>query len=162
MTKMRSAFSIKIVLGWFIIYSFLWILLAEGAGLAFGVIVVITSSIISLYLTPSPPSFRLRYLPHFVIFFVMEMAIGGWDVARRAISPSLPIKPNWVVYSLQDSPEHIKLMLSALVGLMPGTLSTQYKNHQLYLHVLDSTQDWQTGVTKLEQQLIRLMGVTKK
>lgn len=162
MSQLRPAFSIKIVLGWLLIYSLLWILLAGSEGFAFGALVVIVATGVSLFLAPSPPTIQLRYLPHFVIFFVMEMAIGGWDVARRALSPSLPIKPNWVVYSLQDSPDHIKLILSALVGLMPGTLATQYKNQQLYLHVLDSEQDWQTGITKLEQQLIRLMGVTKK
>lgn len=158
MTKARSAFSIKMVLGWLIIYSLLWILLAEAEGLAFGAIVVITATCISLYLAPSPPSFQLRYLPHFVIFFVSEMAIGGWDVARRALAPSLPINPEWVIYSLQDNSERINLTLSALIGLMPGTLSTHYTNQQLSLHILDSSQDWQTVVTKLEQQLIRLMG----
>jgi len=162
MTKARPAHSIKIVLGWLIVYSLLWLVLAGTEGLAFGALLVIAATCISLNLAPAPPAFQLRYLPHFVIFFVTEMAIGGWDVARRALSPSLPIKPEWVVYPLQDNSERIKLTLSALVGLMPGTLATQYHNQQLHLHVLDSTQDWQTVVTKLEQQLSRLMGGTGK
>jgi len=162
MTKAQPALSVKIILGWLILYSLFWLVLAGGEGLAFGAIMVIAATCISFYLVPPLPAFQLRYLPHFVIFFVTEMAIGGWDVARRALSPSLPIKPEWVVYSLQVNSEPIKLTLSALLGLMPGTLATKYHNQQLHLHVLDSTQDWQTVVTKLEQQLSRLMGgITK-
>lgn len=160
MTKARPALSIKIVSGWLVVFSLLWLVLAGGEGLAFGALLVIVATCISLYIVPAPPAFQLRYLPQFVYFFLTEMAIGGWDVARRALSPSLPIKPAWVVYSMQDNSERVKLTLSALVGLMPGTLATQYQNKQLYLHVLDSNQDWLSIVTQLEQQLARLMGET--
>lgn len=162
MTKQRSAFSIKIFLGWLIFYSLLWILLTDSAGFAFGSIVILAATCISLYLAVPTPRLKIRYMPSFVVFFVTEMAIGGWDVARRALSPSLPITPNWVIYSLHDCPENIKLILSALIGLMPGTLASHYQSQQLHIHVLDSTQNWHTVVADLEKQLTRLMGVTMK
>lgn len=162
MTTLRSAFSIKKVLGWLIVYSLLWIVLTGSSGIAFGTFVIIAATFISHYLAVPTPTLKMRYMPSFVIFFLKEMTMGGWDVARRALSPSLPITPNWVVYSLHDCPEKIKLILSALIGLMPGTLASHYKNQQLHIHVLDSTQDWHTVVSNLEKQLTQLMGVRMK
>ncbi|ASF49091.1 sodium:proton antiporter [Methylophaga nitratireducenticrescens] len=162
MTTLRSALSIKKVLGWLIVYSLLWIVLTESSGIAFGSFVILAATCISLYLAVPTPTLKMRYMPPFVVFFLKEMTMGGWDVARRALSPSLPITPHWVVYSLHDCPENIKLILSALIGLMPGTLASHYKNQQLHIHVLDSTQDWHTVVSDLEKHLTQLMGGTMK
>uniref|UniRef100_I1XHP9 Uncharacterized protein n=1 Tax=Methylophaga nitratireducenticrescens TaxID=754476 RepID=I1XHP9_METNJ len=69
MTTLRSALSIKKVLGWLIVYSLLWIVLTESSGIAFGSFVILAATCISLYLAVPTPTLKMRYMPPFVVFF---------------------------------------------------------------------------------------------
>tara|TARA_R110002051_G_scaffold90269_3_gene158972 strand:+ start:36845 stop:37258 length:414 start_codon:yes stop_codon:yes gene_type:complete len=100
---------------------------------------------------------QLRYLPAFLGFFIAELFIGGWDVARRAWHPRLPIKPQWVRYQMSCTEPRVQLLLSAMVGLLPGTLASHFEGQTLHLHALDHQQNWRNTVGRLERHLGRLL-----
>ena len=52
----------------------------------------------------------------------------------------------------------MRLLLSALVGLLPGTLASRIDGGQLRVHVLDEQLPWQATIAELERRLERLLG----
>ena len=52
----------------------------------------------------------------------------------------------------------VRLLLSALVGLLPGTLSSRIEGDHMQVHVLDERLAWQPTVAELERWLERLLG----
>jgi multicomponent Na+:H+ antiporter subunit E len=101
---------------------------------------------------------RLGALPAFLGFFLKHMLLGGWDVARRALQPRCPLQPAWHPYSLSSQSPRVRLLLSALVGLLPGTLASRIEGDEMRVHVLDERLPWQATVVDLEQRLERLLG----
>lgn len=145
---------------WLLLYSALWLLLSGATGWVFGLVCAVAATGLSLWLKLPPPGLRLLYLPHFLLFFLTEILLGAWDVARRALHPKLPLNPAWVIYPLTCTDPRACLLLSAMVGLMPGTLSTHFDEKNLYLHVLDQEQNWHLPIAQMEAHLARLLGAT--
>lgn len=145
---------------WLLVYTLLWVLLSGATGLWFGLAYALAAAGLSLWLKLPPLGLRLLYLPRFLVFFLYETLLGAWDVAKRAFDPQLPIDPAWVTYSFHSADPRVRLLLSAMVGLMPGTLATHGDEAMLYLHILDKGQDWLTPVAQMEAQLARLLGGT--
>ena len=57
----------------------------------------------------------------FAGFFLRESVRGGWDVARRAISPGLALSPAIVCYSFHLPPGPSRLFFCSAISLLPGT-----------------------------------------
>jgi multicomponent Na+:H+ antiporter subunit E len=108
------------------------------------------------------PSLSWQHLPIFLLYFLYRLTVGGIDVAKRTLSPTPAIKPAWVSYPLQSSAPHVQLALSAIVGLLPGTLAARIDNNSMKVHLLDSGQDWRHDITVLEQHLMRLLSAKEK
>lgn len=145
-------------LNWLALYTVLWFLLTGGAGWGFGLFCVLAAASISLRLGLSPYTLQLRHLPGFIGFFFRALWSGGWDVARRAYNPTLPLNPGWVSYPLTHNYPRVSLVLSAMVGLLPGTLCSRIVDQRLLLHVLDTEHPWQPTVSHLEARLLALLG----
>lgn len=143
---------------WLLVYAALWVLLSGATGLLFGLTCALAATGLSLWLQLPPLGLRLRYLPRFLFFFFYETLLGAWDVAKRAFHPQLPLDPAWVTYQFDSANPRVRLVLSAMVGLMPGTLATHGDDSTLYLHILDQRQDWRTPVARMEAHLARLLG----
>lgn len=143
---------------WFLVYASVWLILSEAQAWGFGLVVAAAASALSLWLRLPFPPVRLLYLPVFLGFFFVEMLMGAWDVARRALHPGMPLHPAWVSYSFKCADPGVRLALSALVGLMPGTLASHIDGDMLQLHVLDQTQAWRLPVQKMEMHLAHLFG----
>lgn len=138
----------------------LWALLSQGQGWAFGVPLALIGAFVGYRLRLHTGKLRLQVLPAFIGFFLLELFAGGWDVARRALHPKLPIAPAWQTFELTATDPRAKLLLSALVGLLPGTLASHHEEQTLHIHALDQQQDWQSTVTRLEALLAQLLGDT--
>lgn len=141
---------------WLFAYTALWVLLTDNAGWSFGVPTVCFASLLAVYLDLRPWRFRLAALPSFLIFFVRFALLGATDVARRSLHRSCPIAPAWVRYRLSIPDPRERLILSAMVGLFPGTLASRVQNDELHLHILDETADWQSAIVGLEQRFKQL------
>lgn len=160
----RSDFSLKLRNSpfWLLLHSGLWALLSGGSGWYLGVPVVVAATLLSCWLQATPWYLRLTRLPALAAFFLYELVLGGWDVARRALHPQLPLDPAWVRYELQTPNPQVHLLLSAIVGLMPGTLASQFQAGHLHLHVLDQQQSWADTVARMEHLLAAVLPEVKR
>lgn len=145
---------------WLLVYGALWLLLSGASGWVYGLVCALAAAGLSLWLKLPFAGLKLRYLPPFLFFFFHEVVLGAWDVARRALHPGLPLDPAWVTHSFACSNPRVHLLLSAMVGLMPGTFSTHFDEQTLYLHVLDQRHGWRAPVERMEAHLARLLGAS--
>lgn len=143
---------------WLVFYTLLWLALTGAAGWGFALVLVPAAAAMSVALGARLPSLRWRSLPGFVGWYLRALLAGGWDVARRALHPKMPLAPAWVEYPYTCRNPQVRLLLSAMVGLLPGTFATRYDGHQLYMHVLDGRQPWVKVVAQLEGELVALLG----
>jgi len=145
-------------LRWTLLHAALWALFAGGRGWTLGIPTVALAVALSLWLGLRPPTMRAAALPAFLGFFLKHMWLGAWDVARRALQPRCPLQAAWHEVPLGDSSPRQRLLLSAMVGLLPGTLASRIDGDCLRMHVLDERLPWRATVHELEDHLQRLLG----
>ncbi len=80
-----------------------------------------------------------RYIYAFVylFYFIYAMVKANLDVARRVISPRLPINPGIVKVRTKLKTNAGKLALANSITLTPGTLSVDVVGQYLYIHWID-------------------------
>lgn len=143
---------------WLVTYTLIWWLLTGGTGWAFGLPWILAASALSLRLRLGPMRVKLLRVPGFVLFFSHRLWAGGWDVARRALHPQCPLSHGWASYPLRSKNDQVRTLLSAMVGLCPGTLVAQIDGDQLRVHTLDLGRNWHSEIATLEAQLARVLG----
>ena len=141
-----------------------WLLLIgpDPAGLAAGVFAAAAATWTSLRLLP-PGGGRLRYaaLVRLMLRFIQQSIIGGLDVARRALSVRLPLRPGFVVYPARLPPGLACNVFGALTSALPGTLPSGFDDRgALIYHCLDVGQPVAAQLAIDEGLLIRALGGT--
>ena len=137
----------------------LWWMLSGGEGWLFGVTAAALAAALSLRLTPpAVHRLRVRRIPAFVAFFLLQSLRAGWDVARRTVHPALPLDPALLSLAprLPDGAPSWWLML--VISLLPGTLSVQRRGATLEIHCLDAGLDVEADMRHAEAQVARLFG----
>ena len=139
---------------------FWWVLTqGEPASWAIGIPTVLFATIISLWLSASSSwEWRLNAFLRFVPFFAYCSLKGGVDVACRAFSPSLPLAPAMLDYSLRLREGTARVFFANVVSLLPGTLSADIRGDTLMVHVLDNTLPVFEQLQRLEVAVARLFG----
>src|SRR5690606_24757424 len=122
---------------WSLFFAIFWLLLTGASGLLFGGISALAAAAIATWVGLPLLHLRLAHLPGFAGFFLAQLWLGGWDVARRALAPTLASNDGWVQYTCAYPSPRVQLLLSASVGLLPGTLSTGVNMGVLDIHALD-------------------------
>lgn len=145
---------------WFLMFLGLWLIFSGAQGWAFGAAASLAAAAIAYRLPIRWPALHITRLPACLGFFFTQLLVGGWDVARRALDPAMPIDPAWELYPFASDNPRVHLLLSALVGLMPGTLSSHFAQGQLHIHTLDQHRDWRTNTARFERLLDRLLKET--
>jgi multicomponent Na+:H+ antiporter subunit E len=79
------------------------------------------------------PIALLRYLRRFLIALIHS----NLDVARRVLSPSLPIRPAVVEIETELESALGRLMLANSITLTPGTLVVDVNGERLFVHWID-------------------------
>lgn len=143
---------------WLLCFLLLWTILTGAEGWAFGAACTVLASLATRWLELPFWRFRLWCLPRFCFFFLRELLLAGWDVAWRALHPRLPIYPGWVEYRLKQHNPKVTLLLSAMVGLLPGTLASRARHGSLAIHTLNARADWESAICRLETELRTLLG----
>jgi multicomponent Na+:H+ antiporter subunit E len=141
-----------------------WLLLIglDPADLAAGFFAAAAATWTSLRLLP-PRGGRLRYaaLARLALRFGQESIMGGVDVARRALSVRMPLRPGFVVYPVRLPPGPACNAFSALTSVLPGTLPAGVDDHgALLYHCLDIEQPVAAQLAIDEGLLIRALGGT--
>ena len=86
-------------------------------------------------LTPLAPLHLLRYLG----YFFGQLALSNLDVARRVVSPALPINPGLVEVRISLTSDLGRMLLANSITLTPGTLTVEAEGDRLLIHWIDST-----------------------
>lgn len=84
--------------------------------------------------------FVFMYLP----VFIWQLLLANLDVARRVLSPKMPLNPGFVKVDTELEGDFAKLTLANSITLTPGTLSIDVDDKDIYIHTVDvkgSTQE---------------------
>jgi multicomponent Na+:H+ antiporter subunit E len=76
------------------------------------------------------PLYILAYLAHFLVALVR----ANFDLARRVLTPSLPIRPQLVEVSTALKSPLGKMLLANTITLTPGTLTVDVVSDRLLIH----------------------------
>ncbi len=79
------------------------------------------------------------YVLRYVMVFLIALLRSNLDMARRVLSPSLPINPAVVEVSTGLQSELGKLLLANSITLTPGTLTVDVNADRLTIHWVDAT-----------------------
>jgi multicomponent Na+:H+ antiporter subunit E len=89
---------------------------------------------------------RLGSLIVFIPIYTWELIKANWDVAKRALSPKLAIKPGIVKIETEVTSDYGLSMLANCITLTPGTITMDIVEEKgkcyMYIHWIDvATQD---------------------
>jgi multicomponent Na+:H+ antiporter subunit E len=105
-------------------------------------------------------SIRLSMLPNFILFFIKQSIIGGFDTAKRAVSPSLNITPGFIKYKTRFLGMGLNSHLFVnLVSLLPGSLIVLQDNDGILIHVLALNDKSLEDIAKCEVVVASLYGI---
>ena len=122
----------------------LWLLLAESlapqeliAAAVGGVLVTVVAAprlgiFTGMRFAPGAPVSLVRYLVH----FFRALVIANLDVARRVLSPSLPIRPAVVEVKTELTSPLGRMLLANSITLTPGTLVIDVLDDRLLVHAM--------------------------
>jgi len=85
-------------------------------------------------------------------WFVAESIRGGVDVARRALSPRLPLAPDLVELRTSLPEGAARVLLADAVSLLPGTVTVDLDGDRVLLHALDAA-GTERGFRELEARI---------
>lgn len=145
-------------------YFVVWMIMAGGrdADVLPGLAAAALATWISLVLLPLDPAFaQVRPLAvlRLAIRFVWGSVVAGLDIARRAFSPSLPLKPGYVTYRVALPPGTSRNLFTSVTSLMPGTLpSGTGDSDGVIYHCLDVDQPVLRDLGQEEVRLIVALG----
>jgi len=77
--------------------------------------------------------FIFAYLP----LFVWQLVLSNFDMARRVLSPKIPLNPGFVKITTDLKGDFAKLTLANSITLTPGTLSVDIDGSDIYVHTVD-------------------------
>ncbi|MEA1973527.1 MAG: Na+/H+ antiporter subunit E, partial [Candidatus Cloacimonadota bacterium] len=80
--------------------------------------------------------------------FLWELLLANFDVAKRIISPKLPINPGIVKVKTKLKSPIGRTFLANSITLTPGTLTVEMKDEYFYIHWIDVTNDDIDGATR--------------
>lgn len=150
-----------------IAYFVVWMIMAGGqlADVAPGIVVAVLATWVSLELLPLDPGFaQVRPLAvlRLVLRFVWGSIVAGLDIARRAFSPSLPLKLGYLSYPVGLPPGTSRNLFTSVTSLLPGTLpaGTDESGHLIY-HCLDVEQPVLQELGQEEAQLVAALGAAQ-
>lgn len=85
---------------------------------------------------------RLFYIFKYIVVFIIALLKANFDIARRVLSPSLPINPGIVEFETELKSDFAKMILANSITLTPGTITVDLVGDKYFIHWVDvKTQD---------------------
>lgn len=149
--------------GWsVVVLGVLWVLLTDLRldALAFGVPAVLAGASL-VFLLPPARHWRLslRGAVVFVVWFAVQSVRGAWDVALRALSPRMRLRPGFRRYTPNLPPGTARIVFLNTITLLPGTLSVEVEGDAVVVHMLDTRADLQAELGALEARVAALFAL---
>jgi multicomponent Na+:H+ antiporter subunit E len=137
---------------WVVLIGLDWVDLAVGAAAA------AAAAWTSVRLLP-PGTHRVRLagLPRLALRFLWQSIVAGVDVARRAFSPRMPLRPGWVTYPTRYPRGPARNAFASLTSLLPGTVPVHDDEAGLLYHCLDTGQPVAEQLAEEENAVSRVL-----
>jgi multicomponent Na+:H+ antiporter subunit E len=142
MSKKPSAVSQLIYA--FLLYFGMWYAFTtslELAELVTGAVVALILSIFTYKVTDAGMGIlmpnKLFYFVQYFFVFMIALIKANIDVAKRVVSPALPINPGIVEFETQLTSNFAKMVLANSITLTPGTITIDVIENQFYVHWID-------------------------
>jgi multicomponent Na+:H+ antiporter subunit E len=133
-----------------VILSAFWLLLSGRVGFQYFLFMAFAVGIVVLMNPERPFGSRtasapggggeyLRSLGAFVrygLWLVRSIVVANLDVARRILSPSMPIRPRLMVFRTGLESEVAQVMVANTITLTPGTVTMDLQNGTFLVHAL--------------------------
>ena len=135
----------------------LWLVLmpsAKPADLFFGLLATFAATATSLHLLPRTAG-RVQFvaLLGFVPHFLWQSVVAGLDVARRAMSPAMPLEPGLASCRVGFPPGVARNEFAAITSLLPGSLPIGEEDGAILYHCLDVARPIARQVADEERRL---------
>lgn len=79
----------------------------------------------------------LKFLFIYLPVFIWKLILANLDVARRVLSPRIPLNPGIVKVKTDLKGDFGKLTLANSITLTPGTLSIDVEDDYVFVHTID-------------------------
>ncbi len=146
-------------------FAFGWWIAAEGnfAAWPLALIGIGAATAASLWLLPPSTTQHIAFtrLPAFLVFFIGQSLLGGVQVARLAFQPRSALQPGLLELPMTLPAGLPRLLLTATLGLMPGTLGVRLGTSTLRIHVLDTSLPIRQHADVLAGHIARLFATSR-
>lgn len=140
----------------FIILMLIWLLLTGTFNIPMLITGIVSASVISLIMCRRCTVFKgmkftlsaLLYTFVYLFVFIAELIKSNLDVARRVLSPSLPINPGIVDVKTKLKSPMARMILTNSITLTPGTLSVDIIDDTIFIHWIDVSSEDRDEATK--------------
>jgi len=142
--------------------ALLWLALngADHRSWIVGAPVVLLAAWVSLQVRPAARwRLSLRGAVSFAAYFARESFLGGLDVARRALAPRLSLAPAMRRFRPRLPAGTPRLLLCAVISLLPGTAVVEIAEDHLLLHVLADSPRVEGDLRALEDRVASLFAL---
>ena len=99
---------------------------------------------------------KIVYMIYYLAVFIIELVKSNFDVARRVLTPSLPINPGIVKFKSKLPTDYSRMILANSITLTPGTLTIDIIDDTFYIHWID------VKTTDPEQAYLAIAGKFEK
>jgi multicomponent Na+:H+ antiporter subunit E len=79
----------------------------------------------------------LKFIFMYIPVFIWKLILANLDVARRVLTPKIPLNPGIVKVDTKLKGDLGKLVLANSITLTPGTLSLDVIDQSVYVHTVD-------------------------
>jgi len=101
---------------------------------------------------------RIYYMILYLLVFIRELIKSNMDVARRVLTPSLPINPGIVKFKSKLPTDYSRMVLANSITLTPGTLSIDIIDDTFYIHWIDvKTTDPEKAFTEIAETFEKIL-----
>lgn len=102
------------------------------------------------------------YTSQYITSFLKDLMISNIDVARRVLTPSMPVSPGMIDYTTDLRNPTAMTILANSITLTPGTLVVECRESdgKMLIHCLNSENEQETlkGIQKWEKLLKKIFG----
>ncbi len=101
---------------------------------------------------------RIFFMIWYLFVFIGALIMSNLDVARRVLTPSLPINPGIVKFKTKLTTNFSKMVLANSITLTPGTLTVDIIDDTLYIHWIDvKTTDPEKAFKEIAEQFEKIL-----
>jgi multicomponent Na+:H+ antiporter subunit E len=123
----------------------IWLLLNKGYSIPIIISGVVVSLIISIAFCKSCDVLAdIKFTPKAIVYsfiylfvFLSELIKSNFDVAKRVLSPKLPINPGIVEVKTKLKSKVGRMILANSITLTPGTFTVEIIDERLFIHWID-------------------------